>query len=208
MDWAVPIYDWYCPKLGLGPAFRRETLRHAALAPGERVLDVGCGTGVLTRLAAEAVGATGYVVGIDPGPRMLAEARRTSAASAARIEFRLAAIEALPFGDASFDAVLSSLMLHHLPPDMKRAGLKEVYRVLKPGGRLIVVDVDRPAQPLWWLAAWPLLLMSMTRINILGHVPAFLREAGFASVASKGRWFKLLAFWHACKPGASVELAR
>lgn len=200
MDWAVPVYDWYCPRLGLGPAFRRETLRHAALRPGEHVLDAGCGTGVLTRLAAEAVGATGRVVGIDPGPRMLAMARRNASACGARVEFRLAAIEALPFPDASFDAVLASLMLHHLPPGVKLAGLKEVYRVLKPGGRLIAVDLDRPAHPLWWLAAWPLLLMPMTRGNVLGEITALLRTAGFDPVAARARWLRLLTFWEARKP--------
>lgn len=201
MDWAVPIYDWYCPKLGLGPAFRRETLRHAALRPGERVLDVGCGTGVLTRLAAETVGSPGYVVGIDPGPRMLATARRIAVSSGVRIDFRLAAIEALPFATESFDAALSSLMLHHLPSDVKYLGLKEVYRVLKPGGRLIVVDVDRPAHLLWWLIAWPLLLAPMTRENILGRVPDLLRAAGFDAVETRGRWLDLLTFWHARKSG-------
>lgn len=203
MDWAASIYDWYCPKLALGPAFRRETLRHAALAPGECVLDVGCGTGVLTRLAATAVGMTGYVVGIDPGPRMLAAARHAAAANATRVEFRLAAVERLPFASGSFDAVLSSLMLHHLPPDVKRDGLQEIYRVLRPGGRLIVVDVHRPAHPLWWMAAWPLLLMPMTRPNILGHIPEFLRDAGFYPVELRGRWIRLLTFWCARKPGAT-----
>lgn len=202
MDWAAPVYDWYCPRLGLGPEFRRETLRHAALVPGEFVLDVGCGTGVLTRLAAEAVGATGYAVGIDPGPRMIAAARHATA-NPLRVEFRLAAIEALPFPDATFDTALASLMLHHLPPESKLAGLMEVHRVLKPSGRLVVVDVDRPAHFLWWLVIWPLLLIPMTRGNVLGRVPDFLNAAGFVTVESRGRWFNLLTFWHALKPSTA-----
>jgi SAM-dependent methyltransferase len=200
MDWAAPVYDAYCPLLGLGRRFRHETLRHAGIAPGERVLDVGCGTGVLTRLAAEAVGPTGQVVGIDPGPAMIAVARREATSAASRAEFRLAAIERLPFPDASFDLVLSSFMLHHLPPEVKRAGLGEVYRVLKPGGRLLAVDIDRPANPLWWLLCWPLLLMPYTAPNLRGEVPAYLRAAGFAPVEVHARKAGLLTFWRAAKP--------
>jgi ubiquinone/menaquinone biosynthesis C-methylase UbiE len=205
LDWAAPVYDAYCPWLGIGPRFRAETLAHARLRPGERVLDVGCGTGVLTRLAAEIAGPAGQVVGIDPGPVMLAVARREAARAASRAVFRPAAIERLPFADASFDLVLSSFMLHHLPPDVKRTGLAEVFRVLKPGGRLLAVDIDRPASPFWWLLCWPLLFLPYTAPNLRGEVPAYLRAAGFAPVEACARKYGLLTFWRAARPADAAE---
>lgn len=195
MGWAAPIYDWYCPRLGLGTAFRAATLRHAALQAGERVLDVGCGTGVLTRLAAEAVGPSGKVTGIDAAPPMIAVARGNAARTGSRADFEVAAIEMLPFPDAAFDVVLSSAMLHHLPPATKEAGLRSVRRVLKPAGRLVIVDLDRPANPLWWLLCWPLLAMPMTAANLRGEIPAFLQRSGFQAIEVRGRWMGLLTFW-------------
>lgn len=200
MNWQAPFYDWMCRLVGLGQNFRHETLRHAALRPGERVLDVGCGTGVLTRLAAEAVGPSGHVVGIDPSPGMIGVARRNTVQANSRAEFKLAAIERLPFEEGSFDVVLSSCMLHHLPAEPKQAGLREVCRVLKPGGRLMAVDIDRPANPLWWMVIWPLLRMPMAAINLRGEIPAYLRNAGFDPVQVKGRWARWLTFWVAAKP--------
>ena len=199
LNWLAPFYDTACRLYGLGRNFRAETLRHAALKPGERFLDVGCGTGVLTRMAAEIVGASGLALGIDPAPRMIAVARK-NAAGGSRAEFRLAAIERLPFESGSFDVAVASLMLHHLPPDLKLDGLGEVYRVLRPGGRLIVVDLDRPANVLWWLLAWPLLMMPMTASNLRGEIPGFLRDAQFDPVRTQGRRVQLLAYWQAIKP--------
>jgi ubiquinone/menaquinone biosynthesis C-methylase UbiE/protein-S-isoprenylcysteine O-methyltransferase Ste14 len=199
MNWQAPFYDRGCRAVGLGRNFRDATLRHAALTPGERVLDVGCGTGVLTRLAAQAAGPSGRAVGIDPAPGMIAVARENAAQTGSQAEFKLAAIEHLPFADASFDVVLSSMMLHHLPPDLKQEGLAEVYRVLKPGGRLVAVDIDRPAQPLWWLVAWPLLLMPSTASNMRGEIPGYLRAAGFEPVRTEGRWVQWFTFWIAIK---------
>lgn len=198
LNWLAPVYDSTCRLYGLGARFRQETLRHAALEPGERCLDVGCGSGVLMRLAAGIVGPSGLAVGIDPAPRMI-EVARQNAAGISQAEFRLAAIEHLPFESGSFDIATASLMLHHLPPDLKRDGLREVYRVLRPGGRLIVVDLDRPANALWWLLAWPLLMMPITASNLRGEIPAYLRDAGF-EVHTQGRWMQLLTFWQAIKP--------
>lgn len=199
MNWQAPFYDWGCRAVGLGRNFRDKTLCHAALMSGEQVLDVGCGTGVLTRLAAQIVGPSGRAVGIDPAPRMIDVALAAAARTGSRAEFKLAAIEHLPFDDNRFDVVLSSLMLHHLPPDLKHDGLAEVYRVLKPGGRLVAVDIDRPVNPLWWVIIWPLLMMPMIATNLRGEIPNYLRDAGFEPVQSKGRWLQWLTFWLAIK---------
>jgi len=199
LDVLAPIYDRYCPMIGLGPAFRQKTLRHAELKAGENVLDVGCGTGVLTRLAASAVGPAGHVIGIDPAADMIAIANQNAVAEGSRAEFRLAVIENLPFEDNRFDGILSSAMLHHLPPDLKDKGLQEVYRVLKPGGRLVLVDVDRPSNSLWWILIWPLLFWSNTKDQIAGRIGDLMRRGGFTKVEKAGSWGGFLGFWKAFK---------
>lgn len=139
-------YDGVVKLLTLGreSALRQETIRLAAIPRGAAVLDVGCGTGTLTLLAKAATGTDGRVQGIDPSPQMITAAREKALQSGSAVDFQTGVIEALPFADASFEVVLSSLMFHHLPPDLKERGLQEVFRVLKPGGRLTIVDMTRP----------------------------------------------------------------
>ena len=123
---------------------RSETIRRAAIAGGETVLDVGCGTGTLTILAKAETGENGRVYGLDASPEMIAVARRKAVQQQREVDFQTGVIEALPFSDGTFDVVLSSLMFHHLPPELKQCALIEINRVLKPDGRLLIVDMKRP----------------------------------------------------------------
>jgi ubiquinone/menaquinone biosynthesis C-methylase UbiE len=125
--------------LGKDKAVRETLVDLAEPVPGESVLDVGSGTGTLSLALASRVGA-GAVHGIDASPEMIEVAKAKAGKAGSDVDFQVALIEDLPFPAATFDLVTSSLMLHHLPDDLKRAGLGEVRRVLKPGGRFIAMD--------------------------------------------------------------------
>jgi demethylmenaquinone methyltransferase/2-methoxy-6-polyprenyl-1,4-benzoquinol methylase/phosphoethanolamine N-methyltransferase len=136
------LYDLGTTVLSFGrpSALHRKIVALAGIGQGERILDVGCGPGRLSILAGAVVGAGGESCGIDPAPEMIALARRKAARAGVRVRFDVGAIEALPYPDDHFDVVLSSLMLHHVPDDLKRRGFVECRRVLKPAGRLLAVD--------------------------------------------------------------------
>lgn len=110
------------------------------------MLDVGCGTGTLAIIAKQHVGAAGQVSGIDPGLKQITRARSKAEKAGLSIDFQVGVIEQLAFADQSFDIVLSTFMMHVMPDDLKRQGLAEIARVLKPEGRLLVVDFRRPQE--------------------------------------------------------------
>jgi len=124
--------------------FRQMVADNAQIQPGEAVLDVGCGTGTQALIARKIVGERGHVCGIDPSPSLLAGASHKAKHAGLSIDFQLAGIEQIPFPDQTFDVVLSTFMLHHLPDQVKRQGVAEMARVLKAGGRLFLVDFVRP----------------------------------------------------------------
>lgn len=137
-------YDHFVRIVTLGGEgrLRRRMVEAAGLAPGERVLDVGCGTGSTGLAAARRVGAEGEVTGIDPSPEMIGRAIEKTAAAGLTLEFHTAGAEAIPLPDASVDVAISSFAFHHLTPEIQRAGLAEILRTLRPGGRLAIFDFD------------------------------------------------------------------
>lgn len=155
----------------------------AALQPGEVVVDLGCGGGLDVLLAAERVGLTGKVIGIDMTPKMLARARAGAAqVGATNVEFHLAQIDALPLPDASVDCVISNCVIN-LAPDKSRV-FREILRVLKPGGRLAVSDIAlKRALPPELAADVQAYVGCIAGAMLLSDYERALREAGFAGVA-------------------------
>jgi ubiquinone/menaquinone biosynthesis C-methylase UbiE len=144
--WRYDLMEWFHDTFSFRGKFRelrQRTANLARLQPGDAVLDVGCGTGTLAMEVAHRVGRAGRVAGIDPGTQQIARARAKAARRHVPIEFQIGVIEQLPFPDQTFDVVFSTLMMHHVPASLKRQGLAEIARVLKPGGRLVIADFKR-----------------------------------------------------------------
>jgi ubiquinone/menaquinone biosynthesis C-methylase UbiE len=111
--------------------------------PGDRVLDVGCGSGYFTRVMAEAVAPGGIAQGVDPSGEAIAQAK--SLTHLANCTFSDGVAEALAAPDGSYDVVVSSLTIHHLPEALRPQAIGEIFRVLRPGGSVLVADSRPPA---------------------------------------------------------------
>ncbi|HUZ63197.1 MAG TPA: methyltransferase domain-containing protein, partial [Acetobacteraceae bacterium] len=182
--------------LGRERAFREKILQLARLQPGEAVLDVGCGTGTLAIAAKRRVGPAGAVYGIDASPEMLARADRKARKAGFKIALKQAAAQELPFPDARFDAVLTTLVLHHLPRRAREQCAREIARVLKPGGRVLAVDFSAPARKRRGF---------LSRFHRHGHVTlgdivTLLGGAGLDIVESGAAGFRDLQFAVAMAP--------
>jgi len=197
------LYDLGTTVLSFGrlSALHRRVVELAGVAPGERVLDVGCGPGRLALLAGKVAGPAGETCGIDPAPEMVELARRKAARTGVRARFNVGVIEALPCPDNHFDVVLSSLMLHHLPDELKRRGLAEVRRVLQPGGRFLGIDFG--ATPGDGVGHLLCVLRLRTGWDHAERLREMLREAAFDAVEMGPTGHRALAFVRGRKPAAS-----
>ncbi|MBY5351786.1 class I SAM-dependent methyltransferase [Rhizobium leguminosarum] len=125
-------------------AFRQRILSFARLKPGDAVLDVGCGTGTIALLAKQKVGPNGRVAGIDASGEMVARAMAKAERAKLPIAFSTGTAQDLPYKDGEFDVVLSTLMFHHLPKRGREEFCREALRVLRPNGRLVIIDFAKP----------------------------------------------------------------
>jgi ubiquinone/menaquinone biosynthesis C-methylase UbiE len=178
----APIYDPGLKLLGLPfggeRKLRTKILELLPLKSGDRVLEIGCGTGTVTMMAAERVGPEGEAIGIDPVPEMLERARRKGK-TAGNVSFLDGAGAPLPFPDSSFDAIIFFLVLHEMDHRDRIDSLREAVRVLRPRGRLLVGDFDRTESAVGRLLMRGLLLVEEAEAR------DFLRR-GLESVIAEG----------------------
>jgi ubiquinone/menaquinone biosynthesis C-methylase UbiE len=186
--------------------FKEALLAQLGQAPGERLLDIGCGTATLSVALARRF-PEARVVGLDADGAALGIARTKAAGARVRLELEQAFADRMPFPSGSFDAAVSSLFFHHLTSDTKQSVLAEILRVLRPGGRLHVADWGRPTNLA--LRAGFLLVQALdgretTRDSVTGVLPEMMSQAGFLDVRHTRDFATALgtmALYSAAKPG-------
>jgi len=195
-------YDIFARLMGLGVngSNSRMIVEMAQIKPGSKILDVGCGTGDLMLTAQKYAGASGSAYGIDASTEGIKIARNKAEREGSGAIFEVGLIEKIPYPEATFDLVVSRLVIHHLPNDLKRRGFKEIYRVLKPGGLLFLVDFKPPTNPILAHVAMALVGHRMMNESRVGDIPPMLRQTGFVDVTSGPTRSSLLAFVSGKKP--------
>jgi ubiquinone/menaquinone biosynthesis C-methylase UbiE len=193
IDALTPYFDFLSNLFGFGDALKQRVLNLAAIKDGGHILDVGAGTGSLAILAKKQH-PHAEVVGVEPDEQALNIAKRKVETSDVQISLIQAGAERLPFSPASFDVVVSTLVFHHLPTEIKKQALTEIYRVLQDNGSFLLADFGEAKGVFLGILAG---IVKMTRLpesktaqdNLDGKIPTFMREAGFSiqEVATKYR---------------------
>jgi ubiquinone/menaquinone biosynthesis C-methylase UbiE len=202
--WLTPAYDFILRITMRESTFKQQLVHQAGIEKGFQVLDLGCGTGTLTILIKSTHPGAG-VIGLDADARALDIAAAKIRKAGLDISLVKGMAYELPFADASFDRVLSSLMFHHLEQDDKRRTFSEVFRVLRPGGEFHLADFGPPRNPAMYLVSKILSLFERVDDNIRGLLPGMMGEAGFEEVMETTSFltaFGTLRLYRARKLGA------
>jgi len=188
----VDSYDSYMRRITFGREnkLREETLDSAEIKSGDCVLEVGSGTGTLTLAAKKKVGISGKVNGIDVIPGMIEVSRQKAKQANEDVSFDLGSIADIPFEANTFDVVICSFMIFHVAEKTRRKGISEIHRVLKPNGKLFIVDLGLPQGSIQRMLA-KTFLGFMINHELQELIPSF-QENGFAGITNGKVNFKIL----------------
>ena len=183
----TPFYDFIQKYIVRDIRYKSILIEQANIQPGQHVLDLGCGTGTLAIMAKQAQPAA-EVTGLDADPDMLKVAKYKAAQLRVPVKFEVGFTEKLPYPDESFDRVLSSIMIHHLKTPDKKLTAQEVYRVLRPGGQLHIIDFGKPVT--WYGKILGSFLHNFEEANdnIDGKLPEFFGAPGLKTEVIGNFW--------------------
>lgn len=190
----VRYYDWILNIVTLGKtrSIYQATISLANLQVGESILDIGCGTGKLILEAEKVIGQAGTAVGLDVEPAMIQQAREHARKRHSQARFEVASIDNIPYPDESFDVAISSLVYHHLTNAQKEAGFTELNRILKPNGRLLIVDMNPNRRSIVTVLPGHNQLKKEDYVQTI--IPQQMKMAGFANVRSGPHPAKQLSY--------------
>lgn len=203
----TPFYDFVQKYIVRDIRYKSRLIEQAQIQAGQRVMDLGCGTGTLAILAKQTQ-PLAEVLGLDADPEMLKVAQAKKDQKNLEIKFDVGFTNNLPYPDSSFDRVLSSIMIHHLKTPDKEKTAHEIYRVLKPGGQLHVIDFGKP-RTLYGKILGPFLhKFEEANDNIDGKLPIMFEQAGLKVKGMGNFWtfFGDLTFLYGQKPKGIGEL--
>lgn len=201
-SWLTPAYDLITRLITRESTFKGRLVKQAQIGKGQRVLDLGCGTATLTILIKQAY-PDSEVIGLDSDSRIIRIARTKVRQARLDVKLNRGTAIALPYSDGSFDRVLSSLFFHHLATESKMRALKEIWRILRPGGELHIVDLGAPQNFGMYLISLIMRQLEETSDNIKGLLPKMIEKTGFVQVEEfppQMTLFGTLSFLKAKKP--------
>ena len=173
------MYDRLAPLFGFGPSLINKAVELIPVRPGQRILDLGCGTGLFCVALADRVGKKGEIHGVDLAKKQLDRAREKLTEKGVPFVLHLCSMDELPFESASFDMVVSSLAIHAATPPVRRTAIKEAARVLKPNGHFVLVDWTRPEtfiRRAWYFRFSPYVMGEKGRDNWYNTYPDLCRN--------------------------------
>jgi len=205
MEKMVYTYDKYMKRITFGreDQLRKMTIDLSGVKKGDSVLEIGCATGSLTLAAKRQAGPRGNVSAIDIIPGMIEVSREKAEQARLDIDFKLASMDNLPFADSQFDVVICSFMIFHMSEKVRNKGIEEIYRVLKPNGTWLVLDISLPTKS-WSRSLLKFFLGFMLKHELMELLPK-TKSIGFQQLNISTAKFRvlglpLLSFFKAKKP--------
>ena len=197
----TPFYDFVQKWIVGDTRYKTRLIEQAGIQAGQHVMDLGCGTGTLAIMIKQAQ-PNAEVYGLDADPEMLKVARDKAAHEAVSVKFDVGMTYDLPYPDTSMDRVLTSIMIHHLKTPDKIRTAREIFRVLKPGGQLHVIDFGKPSTVYGKMLGPFLHKFEEANDNIDGRLPIIFEDAGL-KIQEKGNFWTFfgdLTFLYGQKP--------
>jgi ubiquinone/menaquinone biosynthesis C-methylase UbiE len=186
----IPFYDLGAEISGHGRRLNRKVLKLAQIQEGERILDVGCGSGTFLVEAQKELSHS-KAIGLDPDERMLQIAWNKLRQAGVNAELVEGLAQTMPFTNASFDVVVSALTFHHLPTSIKKMAVEEIFRVLVEQGRFLLVDFGKPntlVETVFLSLASIFEEKDSMRANLAGELPTLLEQSNFAVQIASPRY--------------------